>query len=469
MTDPDGLPNAESFALERWASQVVKALPLPTFVLDAEHRVVYWNSACERLTGLSAAAVLGTTRAWSAFYQYERPVMADLALTGSRLEDLERFYSGKYRPSSLVEGGWDLEDFLPNMPNGGKWLVFSAAALRDDTGNIVGAVETLRDVTAQRVAEQAVRESAVLLSEIVQGCPVPIFVIDAAHRITHWNRACESIVGTPAAKMLGSSEHWRPFYNEPRPLMADLVLDSKPGEVSKFYAHKCQPSPLISGAWEAKDYFSHFPGGGRWLYFTAAPLRGTNGQIIGAVETLQDISEQKNYEAQLESQARQDTLTGLANRWVLEERLKLALSQAARGKQLVAVAFIDLDGFKLVNDQFGHAIGDLLLREVAKRLTATVRDIDTVARLGGDEFVVVLSALNSIEAVEQIVQRTIEIIQQPVDVPDQRIQVGCSIGIAFYPQHGSDQITLLRHADSAMYLAKADGGNRHHIYSPSKA
>jgi PAS domain-containing protein len=115
------------------------------------------------------------------------------------------------------------------------------------------------------------------LSEIVQGCPVPMFVIDAEHRVTHWNRACESMAGVPSEQMIGSRQHWWPFYPEPRPVMADLVLDAAAGEVAKFYAGKYQASPLIAGAWEAKDHFPQFPGGGRWLYFTAAPLHGADG------------------------------------------------------------------------------------------------------------------------------------------------------------------------------------------------
>jgi len=466
MTDATSEGLFAAGVAEILAKYIVDALPIPMFAIDNEHRVILWNVPCERLTGIPARFMIGRTGAWSAFYSSERPVMADLVLTGCRVEDLERHYAGKYHPSALIENGWEFEDFFPQLPAGGKWLAFTASPLRDEIGRIVGAVETFRDITAQREAERTARDVAVLLSEIVQGCPVPMFVIDAEHRVTHWNRACESMAGVPSEQMIGSRQHWWPFYPEPRPVMADLVLDAAAGEVAKFYAGKYQPSPLMAGAWEAKDHFPNFPGGGRWLYFTAAPLHGADGRVIGAVETLQDISEQKRYEAQLESQARQDLLTGLANRRVLEERLKQALSQAARDDRTVAVAFIDLDRFKPINDELGHAAGDTLLREVATRLTATVREVDTVARIGGDEFVVMLSAPESVEAVEGVVRRIIAEVSRPFEVAGQLVQVGCSVGIALYPEHGPDQTSLIGHADTAMYIAKASGRNTYHIHAP---
>ncbi|MCB1966486.1 MAG: diguanylate cyclase [Candidatus Accumulibacter sp.] len=447
-----------------WAKQLVEAMPIPMFVVDAQHRLVYWNPACEKLTGIPAESLMGTTRAWSAFYPGARPVLADLALTGSRPEDLERYYPGKYRPSASIDGGWDLEDFFPQMPGGGKWLAFNAAVLRDDSGAVVGAVETLRDVTAQRDAERSARDGALLLSEIVQGCPVPMFVIDAEHRVTHWNRACESIVGVPAEQMIGSREHWRPFYAEPRPVMADLVLDATQDEMARLYAGKLRPSALIEGAWEAKDHFAQFPGGGRWLYFTAAPLHGADGGVVGALETLQDISAQKHYEAQLEARARQDPLTGLANRIVLDERMRMALSQAARKKRLVALAFMDLDHFKPINDEMGHAVGDALLVELARRLVASVREVDTVARVGGDEFVIVLSEPESREAVECAVRRIIDTVRQPFQVAERCVEVGCSIGVALYPEHSADPGSLLSAADAAMYVAKTAGRNGYRMH-----
>ena len=106
--------------------------------------------------------MIGKTSAWSAFYSSKRPVVADLGLTGCLPEDLERYYAGKYHPSALVEGGWEFEDFFPQLPAGGKWLAFTASPLRDDAGHMVGAVETLRDITAQREAERAARDLSLI-------------------------------------------------------------------------------------------------------------------------------------------------------------------------------------------------------------------------------------------------------------------------------------------------------------------
>jgi len=449
-----------------WANQVVDAMPVAMFAIDAEHRITHWNRACELLTGVRGEDVVGTDQAWRVFYpETERPVLADLTLTGCRGADLEQYYPGKYQPSPLVEGGWDIEDFFPHFAEGGKWVIFSGAPLLAEDGRIVGAIETLVDITARKTAEAATRQTKTLLSEIIHGCPVPMFVIDADHRVVHWNRACEAIIGTPASEMVGSQQHWQPFYPEARPVMADLVIDGAEQLLGKYYSAKFRPSPLIAGGWEATDYFPHFPGGERWLYFTAAPLHGEDGAIIGAVETLQDITEQKMYEEMLERQARQDILTGLANRKVLEERLELALAQASRDGRMVAVAFIDLDHFKPVNDRLGHDAGDALLCELASRLMAAVRAVDTVARLGGDEFVVILSAPDSADAVRVVIERVIEEVGQPVDALGHRMAVGCSVGVALYPENGRDSVTLLRLADAAMYQAKEAGRNTYRFHA----
>ena len=134
----------------------------------------------------------------------------------------------------------------------------------------------------------------IAIEQLLDNNPVPTFVINLDHVIIHWNQACELIIGAPASQMVGTKNQWRPFYEYPRPVMADLMLDDQRGVLaSQFYQGKYRNSKSIPGALEAEDYFPHFPGGGRWLFFTAAPLRDHNGVIVGAIETLQDITDQK--------------------------------------------------------------------------------------------------------------------------------------------------------------------------------
>lgn len=142
--------------------------------------------------------------------------------------------------------------------------------------------------------------SAELLSQILDGDPVPTFVINADHVVVHWNRACEAIIGTPAASVVGTRNQWAAFYPQPRPVMADLIVDGAlENSVAEYYSGKYRRSPLIGGAFEAEDFFPEFASGGRWLYFTAAPLRDVDGRIVGAIETLQDITERKRVEEEL--------------------------------------------------------------------------------------------------------------------------------------------------------------------------
>lgn len=132
-----------------------------------------------------------------------------------------------------------------------------------------------------------------LLDRIIQGSPVPTFVIDREHRVTHWNRACEVVLHYPAAAMIGSRDQWRPFYPQPRPVMADLVVSGDIDAVATFYEGKYRRSTIIPGSYEAEDYFPNMGDGGTWLYFTAASLLNSGGELIGAIETLQDITQRK--------------------------------------------------------------------------------------------------------------------------------------------------------------------------------
>lgn len=140
-------------------AQVVDGSSVPSFVIDHEHRVTHWNHACEIATGVAACEVIGTREQWRAFYKTERPVMADLILSGALEQDVDRFYHGKFRPSTLVRGAFEVEDFFPHFGESGRWLFFTAAPLRDTAGKFIGAIETLQDITEQKRAENALKES----------------------------------------------------------------------------------------------------------------------------------------------------------------------------------------------------------------------------------------------------------------------------------------------------------------------
>ncbi len=172
---------------------------------------------------------------------------------------------------------------------------------------------------------------------------------------------------------------------------------------------------------------------------------------------LRDITQRKAAEERIAHLAHHDYLTGLPNRALFLDRLELSLALAKRTHVLVAVLFMDLDGFKLVNDELGHDVGDHLLREVSNRLRKVVRSSDTVARMGGDEFTIILNNVGSRNDVSRLARNVIEVLSEPFDLNGHSCHVGASIGIAIYPSDACDKETLLRQADAAMYVAKRSG------------
>ncbi len=196
-----------------------------------------------------------------------------------------------------------------------------------------------------------------------------------------------------------------------------------------------------------------------WISENARAIYDEAGRIVLFEGTVEDITDRKRYQARIEHQANYDDLTGLANRSLLKDRLEQAILAAASYGTHLAVAFVDLDRFKYINDSLGHHVGDELLRVMAERLKSCVREWDTVARLGGDEFVLLLNGQTGSDSVQSAIERVLSVVAQPWTVPQGEFQVTSSIGIAIYPEDGNDAETLLKHADAAMYRAKEGGRN----------
>lgn len=193
---------------------------------------------------------------------------------------------------------------------------------------------------------------------------------------------------------------------------------------------------------------------------SAAPVHDRQGRVIGAVMVFHDISQTRALHERMAHMAQHDYLTGLPNRVLLADRLEQALRRAERHGTTLALMFLDMDRFKAVNDEFGHAVGDRLLQEVAARLTAQVRRSDTVCRQGGDEFIVLMPEIAASDDAAVAARKLLESCAEPFVIDGHRLKMVFSLGISVYPRDGRDAETLMRNADTAMYRAKMDGGNR---------
>ena len=202
-----------------------------------------------------------------------------------------------------------------------------------------------------------------------------------------------------------------------------------------------------------------------WNELNISPVRNDAGVVTHYIGVHSDITAAKTHQDELARQANHDSLTGLPNRNLLWDRIDRACVRTQRYGDFAAVAFLDLDNFKLVNDSLGHTLGDHLLRAVAARLASSVRAMDTVARLGGDEFVLVLSDHKSAESVSGELQRIVESFSQPFSVDDRDVFITASVGVALYPQDANDPETLMKNAELAMYRAKDSGRNAYRLYT----
>jgi diguanylate cyclase (GGDEF)-like protein/PAS domain S-box-containing protein len=211
--------------------------------------------------------------------------------------------------------------------------------------------------------------------------------------------------------------------------------------------------------WDRRKDGSCYP---KFLSITA--MRDDAGAIEKFSAVFYDVSERKKMEAQLENLAHYDSLTGLPNRMLLHDRLEQAIATAERQRQHFALLFIDLDGFKPVNDAHGHAVGDEVLKVVGQRLSMVIRGMDTAARLGGDEFVVILTDIRNRENAERVAEKIIGELSEPYQVAGKTLSISASIGASLYPSDQKVAMDLLRTADEAMYQAKRDGKRRVKFY-----
>jgi diguanylate cyclase (GGDEF)-like protein len=292
---------------------------------------------------------------------------------------------------------------------------------------------------------------------------VPTFVLNADRRVLIWNKACERLTGVAAADIVGTSDHWRAFYSEQRPCLADLVVTRKYAEINTLYASGS--SAGFSDFGVSAENWCVMPKLGHRLYLAidAGPIYNESGVLIAAVETLRDITAQKQVQTELESLAARDGLTGLANRRSFDERLAPEVRRASRDGLPLALLRIDLDFFKAYNDRYGHQKGDDCLKAVAGAMAGTVgRASDLAARYGGEEFAIImpntpLSGAMAMARRLKSVLADLGVVHEASAVAD---HVTLSIGGVVAVGAGVCAEKMIGAADSALYSAKRHGRNR---------
>ncbi|MCG2578120.1 EAL domain-containing protein [Dechloromonas sp. XY25] len=330
-----------------------------------------------------------------------------------------------------------------------KWVLERGVGLRDELGRQV-LDGYLEDITDRVLAQIQLAETELRYRSIFENSVVGMFQSTENGRYLAANQALATLYRYPTPESLISSlaDIATGLYVAPRRRVDFKRLIQRDGQVSDF------ESEVI-----CRD------GGRIWISENAHAVCAPDGSLLYYEGTVEDITERRRYQSVLQHQATHDPLTGLPNRNLLQDRLDQAVQQALRQANKVALAFVDLDNFKVINDSLGHAAGDELLIEIARRLRHALRGVDTIARYGGDEFVLIMGEQTSREDTQHLLDRVLATIQAPLALEGHDLRINCSIGVSVYPDDAQDLDGLLRVADVAMYHAKKTGKGQYHFYT----
>ncbi|PZW48735.1 PAS domain S-box-containing protein/diguanylate cyclase (GGDEF)-like protein [Humitalea rosea] len=379
-------------------------------------------------------------RGWEALAARPEASMQGLAWMGSIHPEDRAATIESWKQARATQDPLDLEFRVATGGQGWRWVGSRGVPVFDEDQRLVEWVGMIEDVHERRQATEDLRRTRTMLDQVIKNIPAMIFVKDMkTGRFTFINRAGEELLGVTSAALLGTTDH-----------------DHFPKEQADFFIAHDRAVAASGLAQVIEEEAIDTPSGTRLLRTTKIPMPGSEGGPNLLLGFCQDITDRKQAEAHIRHLALHDPLTGLANRHLLNESIREAAARGAR----FAVLCLDLDAFKRVNDTRGHEAGDRLLVQVAERLRGVVREGDVLARLGGDEFVILQMGVTEPEAVTAYARRVVDEMARPFDLDLQQVVIGASIGIAMCPADGTNLQDLLRHADTALYKAKADGRGR---------
>ena len=393
-------------------------------VKDASGRYQFANPKFERSFGFAAGQVIGKTD-----FQIFPPTVSDMF----RVNELEamRLRQDIEREETIQLGGEDRHCLVVRFP------------LFDDDGAITGVCFQATDITERKHAEEQLRLAARVFDRAAEG----VLVTDTNQLILTVNDAFSTVTGYTREEVVGKS---------PKILASGKHLP-------EFYAAMWEHLNL-QGWWQGEIWNRKKNGDIYLEWLSINTVKDQQGQIVNYVAMFSDITIVRESQHRVEFLATHDDLTGLPNRTLFNDRLRLALARASRANERLGVLFLDLDNFKVINDTLGHDIGDKLLKQASNRLLECVRAEDTVARLGGDEFVLLLEASERNEAA-MTAERLIRALSAAYVIDNNECFTSASIGISMYPEDAADPIGLMRNADAAMYRAKDQGKNAYQFFT----
>lgn len=400
------------------------------YVLDESGHFILWNKHLELATGLNAAQ-LSTTH------------MLDLVAPPDRAR-----VDTAFRETLQQEEQTQLEACLQLNGRRLPYLLFGAR-LQTDGHNYMCGMGV--DLSARHRQEEALKLRERALHAASNG--IVITRCDGDNNpIEYINPAFERITGYTADEVLG---------RDARLMAAPGLDDAQRTTLHEAVAARRPCSVVLRNQRKDGQVF--------WNQVSVTPVRDGSAQVTHYIGIIEDITALKQRSTELEHQVTHDALTGVANRTLLRDRLEHAIHAAHRSGGNVAVALLDLNKFKEINDTMGHDMGDQVLQQVALRLRSAVRDTDTVSRLGGDEFVLVLADQPSLRFTLRMIERVRQVLADDLHIDGKEVSIGASMGVAIYPQDGDTFTSLLKAADAAMYTGKGGGPGAVHFYSPDMA
>ncbi|WP_058896497.1 putative bifunctional diguanylate cyclase/phosphodiesterase [Herbaspirillum rubrisubalbicans] len=404
---------------------------------DAHWTLEFVSDGCQALTGYTPADLLLNSRI--SFLQLTHP--EDRAMVRKHIDACMR-----------ERRRIDIEYRIVHADGSLRWVWERGVGLYNAAGKVEAMEGFLQDVTERKEAAHALQEAERRYRSIFENAIEGVFQTTPDGTYIAVNPALARIYGyhSPEDLIVGLRDITHQLYVEPERRAEFMRLMEREGSVSNF---------------ESRVY--RRDGDIIWISENARAVYDDSGKLVCYEGTVEAITERKLYEAEMRHQATHDALTGLPNRNMLHEHLQRAIQVARQKGGLTAVVFVDLDQFKFINDSLGHQVGDELLKAVAQRLQACLRDTDMVARQGGDEFVLVLQNQTGGElGIAEVMQRILAAVARPWQTGDRELQITASIGVSRYPADGKDVETLLKQADSAMYRAKEQGRNNFQFFAP---